>query len=71
MQDDSFLDAQLTEAATVLQVLGHKAETALLRQTGIGMDTHRCVRPGLVGRTSTRSGLTPPCQLNNLLRQNS
>jgi hypothetical protein len=24
-----------------------------------------------MGRTSTRSDLTPPCQLNNLLRQNT
>ncbi len=32
---------------------------------------HGCVRSGLLGRTSTRSGLTPPLSLNNLLRQNS
>jgi hypothetical protein len=35
------------------------------------MAMYGCVRSGLVGRTSTRSGLTPPCQLNNLLRQNT
>jgi len=40
---------------------------ALLRQTGIEMAMHASVRPGWMGRTSTRSGLTPPCQLNNLL----
>jgi hypothetical protein len=59
------------KAAAVLQVFGYQAETALLRQTGIGMAMHGCVRSGLVGRTSTRSGLTPPCQLNNVLRQNN
>jgi hypothetical protein len=50
--------------------MGRQPETAFLRQTGIGMAMRLCVRSGLVGRTSTRSGLTPPCQLNNLLRQN-
>ncbi|QNI64784.1 hypothetical protein SynA1544_01851 [Synechococcus sp. A15-44] len=29
------------------------------------------VRSGLVGRTSTRNGLTPSCQLTNLLRLNN
>jgi hypothetical protein len=36
-----------------------------------GLAMHGCVRSRLLGRTSTRSDLTPPCQLNNLLRQNT
>jgi len=60
-QADSVLGGQLTEAPAALQVLGDEPETALLRQTGIGMAMHGCVRPGLVGRTSTRSSLTPLC----------
>jgi hypothetical protein len=32
---------------------------------------HGCMRSGLLGRTSTRSGLAPSCQLNNLLIQNT
>jgi len=43
----------------VLQVLGHEPETALLRQTGIGMAMHGCVKPGWMGRTSTRSASHP------------
>ena len=35
------------------------------------MATHGCMRSGLLGRSSTRSCLTLPFQLNNLLRQNS
>ena len=69
-QADAVLGGKLSQAAAVLQVLGDKPEPALLRQTGIGMAMHGRVRSGLVGRTSTRSGLTPPCQLNNVLRQN-
>jgi hypothetical protein len=52
-------------------VLVDESEPALLCQPGIGMAMHVCVRSRLGSRTSTRSGLTPDCQLNNLLRQNS
>jgi hypothetical protein len=52
------LDGKLSEAAAVLQVLAHEPKAAFLRQTGIEMAMHGCVRPGLVVRTSTRSGLT-------------
>jgi hypothetical protein len=45
----------------VLQVLDHKPETAPLGQAGIGVAMHGGVRSGLLGRTSTRSGLTPLC----------
>ncbi len=31
---------------------GHRTETALLLQAGIGVAMHGCVRPGLLGRTS-------------------
>jgi hypothetical protein len=55
----------------MLQVLGRQPETALLRETCIGIAIHEIVRSWLVGRTSTRSGLTPTCQLNYLLRQTS
>ena len=65
------LGGQLPVATYLLQVLGNKAETELLRQTGIGMAMHGCVMPGWMGRTHPRSGLTPPWQLNNLLRQNT
>ncbi len=58
------------KGATVLKVLVDKQEPALLCQLGIGMAMHGCVGAGWMGRTSTRSGLTPLCQLNNLLRQN-
>jgi len=60
-QTDAVLGGQFLEAAAVLQVLGHEPETAFLRQTGIGMAMHGCVRPGWMGRSSTRSGLTPLC----------
>ena len=40
-QADAVLGGQLLEAAAVLQVPGHEPETALLRQTGIGMAMHR------------------------------
>jgi len=53
--------------SAVLQVLGHELESALLRQMGIGMAMHGCERSGLVGRTLTRRGLTPPSQLNHLV----
>jgi len=68
-QNDVLLGGRFLEAAAVLQVLGHESETTLLRETGIWMAMHGCVRPGLVGRTSTRSDLTPPSQLNNPLKQ--
>ena len=71
VEADAVLGRKFHKAPPLLKVLGDQPETALLRQTGIGMAMHGCVRSGLVGRTSTRSGLTPPCQLNNLLRQNS
>ena len=58
---DPVFGGQLPEAAALLEVLGDEPEAALLRQTGIGMAMHGCERPGLVGHTSTRSGLTPPC----------
>jgi hypothetical protein len=70
-QADAVLGGEFRKAAAMLQVLGHQPETAPLRHTGIGMAMPECVRSGLMGRTSTRSGLTPPCQLNNLLRQNN
>ncbi len=65
---DSVLGGHLSKAAAVLQVLGHHPETPLLRQKGIGEAMQECVSSGLEGRTSTQSDLTPPCQLNNLLR---
>lgn len=58
---DPVLGVQLPEDAAVIQVLGHEAERAILCQTGIGMAMDGCVMSELVGRTSTRSGLTPPC----------
>jgi hypothetical protein len=68
---DSVLGGQLREAAAFLQILDHQPEAPALCQAGIGVAMHGGVRSGLLGRTSTRSGLTPPCQLNNLLRQNT
>lgn len=59
-ETDSVLGRQLSQAATVLQVLVHEPDDGLLLQTGIGMAMHGCVKPGLVGSTSTISGLTPP-----------
>ena len=55
---DPVFSGQLPEAAALLEVLGDEPEAALLRQTGIGMAMHGCVRHGLAGRTSPRSGLT-------------
>ena len=46
----------------------HKAWTDKGGHVRVAM--HGCVRSGLLDRTSTRSGLTPPLSLNNLLRQN-
>jgi hypothetical protein len=63
--------SQFSEGTTVLEVLIDEPEPALLCQPGIGMAMHGCVRSGSMGRTSTRSGLTPSCQLTNLLRQNT
>ena len=68
---DSVFGGQLREAAALLQMLDHQPEAPTMYQAGIGVDAHGGVRPGLLGNTSTRRGLTPPCQLNNLLRQNS
>jgi hypothetical protein len=39
----------------------HQSEATLLRQTGIGVAMHGCIKPGLLGRTLTCSGLRPPC----------
>jgi len=60
-QADSVLGGEFRKAAAVFQVLGHQPEAAPLRQASIGMAMHGCVRSGLVGSTSTRSDLTPPC----------
>jgi len=69
---NSVLGSQLLEAvAFFLQMLDHQAESSPLCQVCIGVGMHGCARSGLLGRTSTRSGLTLPCQLNKLLRQNS
>jgi hypothetical protein len=53
--------SELGKAAAVLQMLNDKPEKTPLGQAGIGVARHGCVRSRLVGRTSTRSGLTPPC----------
>jgi len=58
---DSVFSGQLGEAAAVLQVLAHKPHPTPLGQAGIGVALHEGVRSGLVGRTSTRSGLKPHC----------
>jgi len=68
---DSVLINQLREAAAFLQMLDYQPQWSPLSQACIGVDMHGCVRSGLLGRTSISSGLSPPCQLNNLLRQNS
>jgi len=39
-QTDAVLGGQFLEASAVLQVLGREPETALLRQTDIGMAVH-------------------------------
>jgi len=54
-----------------MEVLIDEPGPALLCQPGIGMAMHGCVKSGSRGRTSTRSCLTPSCQLTNLMRQNS
>jgi hypothetical protein len=45
-QADSVLGGELPDAEAVLQVVGYEPEMPLLRQTGIGMAMHGCVRPG-------------------------
>jgi len=57
------------QGALSLKVLENKSESALLYQPAIGVAMHGSVRSGSMVHTSTRSGLTPSCQLNNLLRQ--
>jgi hypothetical protein len=51
----------------VMEVLIDEPEPTLLCQPGIGVTLYGSVRR-LMGRSSTRSGLTPSCQLINLLR---
>lgn len=46
-------------------------EPALLCQPRIGMAMHGGMKSGWMVCTSTRSGLTPACELNNLLKQNT
>jgi len=62
---------QLSQGVLVVQVLISKPQQAFLCHSSILMALYGCVSSGPMGRTSTRSDLTPPCQLNNLLRQNS
>jgi len=52
-------------------MMGREPEASLLRKTFIAMAMHRLVSPGMVGRTSSRCGLTPLVSLNNPLRQNT
>jgi hypothetical protein len=49
-ETDLAFRGQFSEPAGVLNVLDHEPESALLRQSGIGVARHGWVRPGLVGR---------------------
>jgi hypothetical protein len=58
---DSVLGREPCRTAALLQVLNHKPVPPPLCQAGSVVAMHGCVRSGSMGRTSTRSGLTPPC----------
>lgn len=49
---------KLIVAAAGIQMMDHKPETAPLVQADIGVAKHGDLRHRLVGRTSSRSGLT-------------
>ena len=53
----------------MLRMLGREPQALLLRKTLIAMAMHRFVSPGVMGRTSTRCGLTPLVSLNNPLNR--
>ncbi len=60
---------QLSQRALVEKVLIDEQKPALLRQTGIGMTMHRCVRSRLGVDTSTGSDLTSHYLVTNLLKR--
>jgi hypothetical protein len=68
---DAVLCGQLIQAAALLQVLDQKRVAPPLCQAGVGLAMDWWVRSGTMATTSTPSDLTSPCQLNELLRQNS
>ena len=70
-QADPILCGQLSKVVAFLQLLDHHPETVSLCQAGTWVAMHGCMKFGLLGRTSTCSGLTPACQLSNALKQNS
>ena len=67
---DPRASSESRQGKALIEVLVDQTQAAQRRQAGIGVAMHGGVRSGLVGRTSTRSGLTPRWPLINLLRQN-
>lgn len=69
-QADPSVSSEFCQGEALIEGLADQSQAAPLGQAGIGMAMHGGVRSGLVGRTSTRSGLTPHSPLIDLLRQN-